>query len=76
MTVTPETPLIFAEISDGQPERVDGQHLVANLLAKHVDDIGGPQLALQLCVVERAEDLVKLDSSGTAPGGGLRWRPF
>src|SRR4029077_8795207 len=56
--------LVLAEIGNSRPERIDGQHLVANLLAKRVDDIGGPELALLLGVIKRAgEDLEELDPS-------------
>jgi hypothetical protein len=34
--------LILAKIGDGEPERIDGQHLVAYLVAKDVDNVGCP----------------------------------
>ncbi len=56
--------LVLAEIGDGQAQRIDRQHLVADLVAEGVDDIGSPELAFLFRVVERAgENLVELDPS-------------
>jgi hypothetical protein len=56
--------LVFTEIGNGQAQWIEGQHLVADLVAERVDDISSPKLPLLLGVVERAgEDLVELDPS-------------
>jgi hypothetical protein len=56
--------LVLAEIGDGQPQRIDWQHLVADLVTEGVDGIGCPELAFLFRVVERAgEDLVELNPS-------------
>ena len=34
--------LILAEVGNSEPERIDGQHLVAHLVAEDVDNVGRP----------------------------------
>src|SRR5580704_18604578 len=43
--------LVFAEVRDGHPERIDGDQFVGHLALENEDKVRGVQIAFQLAVV-------------------------
>lgn len=55
--------LVFAEVADGQAQRIDGDQLIRHMALKHKDKVPGIQIALELAVIcGRIVDQVEIDA--------------
>src|SRR5512143_2782600 len=62
--------LVVAEVGDGQPQRVDGDERVGDLVPEDEDDVCGERFPAPFAVIiERVVDLVEVD------GGLVRGLP-